>query len=126
MSSEARQYQDQKDKPRHKNPNTTSWHKLFLLSIFTLLVAFLLAAYWDDTANLFALRRLFGSSSPTARSVSTPPSTFTKTGVSTAAKAEFEPGVSSDSIMKTPIYFLSHGGVSHGHLPSITTSSSTS
>ena len=117
MSSEARQEKSQ----RTRNSTTlqpTSNLRLFILSVLTLILAALVAIFWRDTVNLFAFRRLFGSSSRAASSstgsVSAPVlASFAATSVA-RDQQESETSEQSGSKMKTPVYFLSHGGVSFG------------
>ncbi|KAJ5969073.1 hypothetical protein N7501_005321 [Penicillium viridicatum] len=78
--------------------NSFSGHKLTLISLLTVLTAVLITLFWGDTANLFGLRRLFGSS---ARSAAEPLSASASAAAAT---------LKGQSGMKTPIYFLSHGG----------------
>ncbi|KUM58961.1 hypothetical protein ACN42_g8194 [Penicillium freii] len=89
---------------RHNNSetrtNSFSGHKFTLISLLTVLAAVLITLFWGDTANLFGLRRLFGSS---ARSAAEPLSASPSAPAATAT-LKGRPG------MKTPIYFLSHGG----------------
>lgn len=107
MSSKSRQ----QDPPtNHSATLQTSNRRLFLLSVVSVLAAALVALFWrDSTANLFAFRRFFGSSSRTAAATSS----VAGGTVSTPALASSS-GIAEQSEvkMKTPIYFLSHGGVS--------------
>ena len=119
MSSEARQVKS----PRTRNSTTlqpTSNRRLFILSVLTLILAALVAFFWCDTVNLFAFRRLFGSSSRAASSstgsVSAPVLASSSIAATSVARdqQESETSEQSGSKMKTPVYFLSHGGVSFG------------
>lgn len=116
MSSEVRRHHNNNKTSASGNAgNTISYNWLFL-SIFTLVIAVLFAAFWHDTANLFTFRRLFGSSTRAARSVTTlSASSSIAAGVSTKAKVNSELGGPSSSDMKTPVYFLSHGGVRYSY-----------
>jgi hypothetical protein len=89
-------------------PSTSDQHtsrKLAILSLFSLLAAILLAAFGygssaentNTTAKLFGLRRLFGTQAAAA----------VKRDISTSSAIP-----KSGSTMRTPVYFLSHGGVS--------------
>jgi hypothetical protein len=76
--------------------------------VVTVLLAALVALFWRDTANLFALRRFFGSSSRTAAATSSVAGTVSAPAVASSSGIVEQ----SEVKMKTPIYFLSHGGVS--------------
>ncbi|CAI7651292.1 unnamed protein product [Penicillium viridicatum] len=93
MSSEPNRLYDSETRT-----NSFSGHKLTLISLLTVLTAVLITLFWGDTANLFGLRRLFGSS---ARSAAEPLSASASVAAAT---------LKGQSGMKTPIYFLSHGG----------------
>jgi hypothetical protein len=95
-----------------RTPNSFGGQKLALVSFLTVLAAILITLLWGDTANLFGLRRLFGSS---ARSAAVPLSA--SASAAAAAAVEVQPDAvttgHAQPSMKTPIYFLSHGGVSY-------------
>ncbi|KAJ9489467.1 hypothetical protein VN97_g3808 [Penicillium thymicola] len=93
MSSESNRHNDSETRT-----NSFSGQKLTIISLLTVLAAVLITLFWGETANLFGLRRLFGSS---ARLAAEPLSDSTSAVTAT-------PKGQSD--MKTPIYFLSHGG----------------
>ncbi|RHZ44201.1 DODA-type extradiol aromatic ring-opening family dioxygenase [Aspergillus thermomutatus] len=92
-------------------PNTSDQNtsrKFAILSLTCLLVAILLAAFGytglsaeNTTANLFGLRRLFGTQS--AAVVKREVSTSSVLQSTTASQK-------SGNTMRTPVYFLSHGG----------------
>jgi hypothetical protein len=107
MSSEPRQ---QNTPPTsHSAPLHTSNRRIFLLSVVTVLATVLVAFFWrDPTANLFAFRRFFGSSSRI------PASSASVAGSGSAPALATSSGIAEQSEfkMKTPVYFLSHGGVS--------------
>lgn len=88
--------------PTHDTRTTNTPSRRFVLSVLTILLAITVALLWGDTANLF-LRRFF--SRPTSLRSS---SSITTTAINQANAV----GSSAPSKMKTPIYFLSHGGVS--------------
>lgn len=67
------------------------------VSILAVLIAITIALFWGETANLFGLRPFFSR-----------PAAISPSIVDTA------PG--STMASKTPIYFLSHGGVSTNSL----------
>ncbi|KAJ5368065.1 uncharacterized protein N7496_007825 [Penicillium cataractarum] len=100
MSSEARQ----QNTPSTSNSANlqTSHRRVFLLSVITVIFAALVALFWRDTANLFVFRRLFGSSSRAAASSSTGSAPTPAVVSSITEQAGLK--------MKTPVYFLSHGG----------------
>ena len=75
-------------------------HKIFFLTAIVLGVAILIAAAGTGPTNLSFIRRLF-SSSRAASSAIDPGYTGQKTS-----------SIINAGKMKTPIYFLSHGGVS--------------
>lgn len=110
MSSESSRHNDSET----QTPNSFSGQKLALVSFLTVLAAILITLLWGDTANLFGLRRLFGSS---ARSAGPLSASATAAAAAAAATVKGQ----SDAVttghvqlsMKTPIYFLSHGGVSY-------------
>lgn len=106
MSSESNRHNDSETRT-----NSFNGHKLTLISLLTVLAAVLITLFWGDTANLFGLRRLFGSS---ARSAAEPLSASASAAAATL-KGQSDT-FTSDHIqpnMKTPVYFLSHGGVSY-------------
>lgn len=108
MSSGSNRHNDSET----RTPNSFSGHKLTIISLLTILVAVLITLFWGDTANLFGLRRLFGSS---ARSAAEPLSASASATAAATLKGQSDT-FTSDHIqpsMKTPIYFLSHGGVSY-------------
>lgn len=72
-------------------------YKFALLAAFTLTAAILLAAFGGEYSNLSFFRRLFGSSR----------------AVHSVADPLYTSRVASNATgkMKTPVYFLSHGGV---------------
>lgn len=108
MSSESSRHNDSET----RTPNSLSTHKLTLISLLTVLAAILITLFWGDTANLFGLRRLFGSS---ARSAAEPLSASASVAAAATLKGQSDT-FTSDHIqpgMRTPIYFLSHGGVSY-------------
>ncbi|CAI7650713.1 unnamed protein product [Penicillium glandicola] len=96
-----------------RTPNSFSRRKLAFVSLFvsllTVLAAVLITLLWGDTANLFGLRRLFGSS---ARSVAVPLSASAPIAAIATVKGQSDAVTSGQvhSSMKTPVYFLSHGG----------------
>ncbi|KAI2710334.1 hypothetical protein CBS147332_6035 [Penicillium roqueforti] len=98
MSSESRHNDSET-----RTPHSFSGHKIALVTLLTVLTAVLIALFWEDTANLFGFRRLLGSC---ARSAAVPLSAST----SIAAAATVKGNSDVKSSMKTPIYFLSHGG----------------
>ncbi|CAI7670110.1 hypothetical protein PCG10_003758 [Penicillium crustosum] len=105
MSSESSRHNDSET----RTPNSLSTHKLTLISLLTVLAAILITLFWGDTANLFGLRRLFGSS---ARSAAEPLSASASVAAAATLKGQSDT-FTSDHIqpgMRTPIYFLSHGG----------------
>lgn len=108
MSSESSRHNNSQT----RTPNSFSGHKLALISLLTVLAAVLITLFWGDTANLFGLRRLFGSS---ARSAAVPLSGSASVAAAATVKGQSD-AVTSGHVqpsMKTPIYFLSHGGVSY-------------
>jgi hypothetical protein len=101
MSSEANQHNE-------RSTNPLSGRKLALASILTLLVAISIALFWGETANLFGLRRFFS-----ARSAGPAAAASASASVAVASvKERNQSGNILQSSMKTPVYFLSHGGVS--------------
>ncbi|KAJ5123058.1 hypothetical protein N7448_009155 [Penicillium atrosanguineum] len=105
MSSEAPS-QHPNNPPGSRSEN----RKLLLVSLLTLLIAALIAFFARDTATVSSFRRLFGSSTRTARSVA-PLSASASVAAAASAKAKFTSELESSSAsMKTPVYFLSHGG----------------
>ncbi|KAJ5298282.1 uncharacterized protein N7443_006402 [Penicillium atrosanguineum] len=105
MSSEAPS-QHPNNPPGSRSDN----RKLLLVSLLTLLIAALIAFFARDTATVSSFRRLFGSSTRTARSVA-PLSASASVAAAASAKAKFTSELESSSAsMKTPVYFLSHGG----------------
>ncbi|KAJ5787603.1 Extradiol ring-cleavage dioxygenase class III enzyme subunit B [Penicillium paradoxum] len=111
MSSESSQQHNHSG--TQSAPNPISGRKLALISLLTVLAAVLITLIWGDTANLFGLRRLFGSS---ARTAAGPLAASASISASVAAAATVKG--QSDALtnskiqhsMRTPIYFLSHGG----------------
>jgi hypothetical protein len=99
MSSEPNQHNE-------RSTNTLSGRKLALISLLTLLAAIFIALFWGETANLFGLRRFF-SSARSAGTLSAPTSITVATAMDSSVSGE-----KLQSAMKTPVYFLSHGGVS--------------
>ncbi|KAJ5560267.1 hypothetical protein N7513_002666 [Penicillium frequentans] len=109
--------------PHHtpnNNPNNTnatgiqSNRKILILSLVTIVIAALIALFANDTANLSAFRRLFGSSSA-ARSAVGPLSAASASASASIATSSAMKGKMADdstSKIKTPVYFLSHGGPS--------------
>ncbi|KAJ5557074.1 hypothetical protein N7494_000989 [Penicillium frequentans] len=109
--------------PHHtpnNNPNNTnatgiqSNRKILILSLVTIVIAALIALFANDTANLSAFRRLFGSSSA-ARSAVGPLSAASASASASIATSTAVKGKMADdstSKIKTPVYFLSHGGPS--------------
>lgn len=81
----------------------TSNRRLFLFSLVTILLAALVTLFLRDTANLFIFRRFFGYSSRAASSLEA-------ASISTPVASLLTEQLGSK--MKTPVYFLSHGGVS--------------
>lgn len=132
MSSEASRQQhrdNHRSSPTTRTPTKTKARRLALLAILTAIFAVLIALFYGDSDNLFGFRSLFGPSSFIARSVggglskSDFASAFTSAGTAAAAaaasaqKAPVHPQQSERSSFKmntnkTPVYFLSHGGVS--------------
>ncbi|KAJ5952959.1 Extradiol ring-cleavage dioxygenase class III enzyme subunit B [Penicillium vulpinum] len=92
-----------------RTPNSLSGRKLALISLVTVLAAVLITLLCGDTANLFGLRRLFGSS---ARSSAIPLSASASVAAAATVKGQSDADTSGQiqSTMKTPIYFFSHGG----------------
>ncbi|KAJ5946099.1 hypothetical protein N7454_002938 [Penicillium verhagenii] len=85
--------------------------KILILSLVTVFIAILITLFGNDTANLSAFRRLFGSSSATRSAVGPLSASASASIASAAVKAKT---ASQDDLasfkMKTPVYFLSHGG----------------
>lgn len=137
MSSEASRQQHH-DNHRSSPPTLTSTQtktgKLALLAILTAILAVLIALCYGDSDNLFGFRSLFRPSSSIARSVgggvSKSASSFASAGTAAAAatiattaaaastpkspvhRQQTEGSSSKMNTIKTPVYFLSHGGVS--------------
>lgn len=107
MSSGSSRHNDSETRP-----NWFSGQKLALVSFLTVLAAILITLLWGDTANLFGLRRLFGSS---ARSAAVPLSSSASAAAAATVKGQPDAVTTGHAqpSMKTPIYFLSHGGVSY-------------
>lgn len=106
MSSEARQ--DQQSHPPGSRSDITSNRKLLLFSLITLLVAAIIALFARDIAAVSSFRRLFGSSTRAARSAAP----LSSVAAAASAKTKVSSGLEgSTANMKTPVYFLSHGGV---------------
>jgi hypothetical protein len=116
-------------------PTKTKTGRLALLAILTAILAVLIALFYGDSDNLFGIRSLFGPSSFLARSVgggvSKSGSTSALASAGTAAAATIATTAAATSTQespvhpqqregssskmnktKTPVYFLSHGGVS--------------
>ncbi|CAI7630813.1 unnamed protein product [Penicillium pancosmium] len=110
MSSEHQQQSHHSShQQKHTVPVTSQYtpNRKILLSLFALVVAVLIAALIDP-ANLYTLRRF---SSRVVRSATT--ASATSTSAATASnfkKTDSKINSGSSSIMKTPVYFLSHGG----------------
>ncbi|KAJ5542809.1 hypothetical protein N7535_005233 [Penicillium sp. DV-2018c] len=81
--------------------NPFSGRKLALISLLTVLVALFITFALGDTSNLFGLRRFLTSS---ANSAAGHISSSATGSVAAAATSK------GQSRMKTPVYFLSHGG----------------
>ena len=107
MSSESRHNDSET-----RTPHSFSGHKIALVTLLTVLTAVLIALLWEDTANLFGFRRLLGSC---ARSAAVPLSASTSVAAAATVKGKSDTVTSChvQFSMKTPIYFLSHGGVSY-------------
>lgn len=88
--------------------------KILILSLVTLVIAALITLFANDTANLSAFRRLFGSSSAARSAVGPLSAASASASASIAASAAVKGKMAEDSTskIKTPVYFLSHGGVS--------------
>lgn len=110
--------------PHHtpnNNPNNTSttWiqsnRKILILSLVTIVIAVLIALFANDTANLSAFRRLFGSSSAARSAIGPLSAASASASASIAASTAVKGKMTDDSTskIKTPVYFLSHGGVSN-------------
>ncbi|KAJ6113355.1 hypothetical protein N7523_006672, partial [Penicillium sp. IBT 18751x] len=105
MSSEARS-QHPNNSPGSRSDN----RKILFVSLLPLVIAALIAFFARDTATVSSFRRLFGSSTRAARSVA-PLSASASVAAAASAKARVTPELdSSTASMKTPVYFLSHGG----------------
>ncbi|XHF96625.1 hypothetical protein AWENTII_000248 [Aspergillus wentii] len=114
MSSDQNQNHQQREPPKS---NST----IILLSILTLSTAILIALSLGTTsttntadttsraANLFGFRRLFGSVSTSS---SARLGASQSAGLSAATRSAFTGGEKSEFKMRTPVYFLSHGGPS--------------
>ena len=89
--------------PEAPDKTNTSNKRTAAFSILALIIAITIALFWGDSANLFGLRRFF-STRPGA-SVAAAPSVA---AIDNTSRSQLQ------SKMKTPIYFLSHGGVSLG------------
>jgi hypothetical protein len=113
MSSEANQQQPNTNTPVARDTlNPISGRKLALISLLTIFAAVLTSLFWGDTANLFGIRRFFSSSARTAAGpISAAASGSGSASVATVATAKDSTSDTMSS-SKTPIYFLSHGGVS--------------
>jgi hypothetical protein len=113
MSSEANQQHPNTNTPVTRDTlNPISGRKLALISLLTIFAAVLTSLFWGDTANLFGIRRFFSSSARNAAGpVSAAASVSASASVATAAIAEDSTSDTMSS-SKTPVYFLSHGGVS--------------
>ncbi|KAJ5889573.1 hypothetical protein N7504_010383 [Penicillium tannophilum] len=109
--------------PHHtpnNNPNNTSTtgiqsnRKILILSLVTIVIAVLIALFANDTANLSAFRRLFGSSSAARSAVGPLSAASASASASIAASTAVKGRMTDDSTskIKTPVYFLSHGGPS--------------
>ncbi|KAJ5358177.1 hypothetical protein N7541_005335 [Penicillium brevicompactum] len=85
--------------PETPDKTNTSNKRTAAFSILALIVAITIALFWGDSANLFGLRRFF-STRPGA-SVAAAPSVA---AIDNTSRSQLQ------SKMKTPIYFLSHGG----------------
>ncbi|OQD75771.1 hypothetical protein PENDEC_c006G01765 [Penicillium decumbens] len=109
MSSEARQPQNQYNPPGSRS-DITSNRKLLFFSLFTLLIAALIALLSRDTATVSSFRRLFGFSARAASSAA--PLSASSAAAAASVKSKFSSGLegSSGANMRTPVYFLSHGG----------------
>jgi hypothetical protein len=106
MSSEANQQQSNTSTPVARDTlNPISGRKLVLISLLTIFAAVLAPLFWGDTANLFGIRRFFSSSAAAAA----PGSSSASVTTTATAKVSTSDTMSS---LKTPVYFLSHGGVS--------------
>lgn len=109
MSSEPSRHNDS----RTQATNPFGGYKVALISLLIVLAAVLITLLCGDTANLFGFRRLLGSS---ARSAAVPLSASASAAAAAATlKGQSDTFISdhTQSSMKTPIYFLGHGGVSH-------------
>ncbi|KAJ6003022.1 hypothetical protein N7451_005569 [Penicillium sp. IBT 35674x] len=109
--------------PHHtpnNNPNNTSAtgiqsnRKILIFSLVTIVIATLIALIANDTANLSAFRRLFGSSSAARSAVGPLSAASASASASIAASTAVKGKMADDSMSKTktPVYFLSHGGPS--------------
>lgn len=102
---------------QQQHPNTSSSRSsitLLLASILTLLAAIAIAVvYGDIAADLFGLRRIFGGGIATSRSSllrqQTPASAVQ--GFSSSVLPGNQVQTQGEVKMRTPVYFLSHGGV---------------
>ncbi|KAJ5772320.1 hypothetical protein N7520_002849 [Penicillium odoratum] len=100
----------------HRNPNNLPTNetsgiqnnkKILLFSLLTIIIATLIALFCTDTANVSAFRRLFGSST---RSAVGPLSASASASIGASAAVKAKISQNESYKMKTPIYFLSHGG----------------
>lgn len=99
MSSEANHQHPSTNIPAPRESlNPINGRKLALLSLLTIVAAIYTALFWGETANLFGIRRFFSSPARTAA--------IAKNSASDTMSAS-----------KTPVYFLSHGGVSTTSCP---------
>ncbi|KAJ5698980.1 hypothetical protein N7462_000985 [Penicillium macrosclerotiorum] len=112
MSSEASQDTQHQHHISGSKHLPTSNPKLIILSLLSIVTAVLIALFWRDTANLSPFRRFFGASSRAARSAGAPLSASASIATASTAKASIssELGDLPSANMKTPVYFLSHGG----------------
>lgn len=109
-----------------QNTSDTSTPKqkpiLAALSVITLLIAIAIAGFWGytgstsatDDANLFGLRRFFGAGGRAAsasRGFAASTSTTTSGRVLDQVKKLGEGVEDRVAMARTPVYFLSHGGV---------------
>ncbi|PLB39056.1 uncharacterized protein BDW47DRAFT_104186 [Aspergillus candidus] len=91
-----------------KRPST-----VILLSLFTVVIAVLAATFLPDSdpaANLFRLKRLFAPAASAGRSSSSLATAATTT--TTTSSSDSTSPVTNGKMGRTPVYFLSHGGVS--------------
>ncbi|KAJ5143338.1 Extradiol ring-cleavage dioxygenase class III enzyme subunit B [Penicillium bovifimosum] len=92
-------------------PNPFSGRKLALISLLIVFAAVFITFAFGDTFNLFGLRRSFASS---ASSAAGPISASVAASVAASATSKGQSNPIAigkiQSSMKTPVYFLSHGG----------------